>query len=507
MFSYKRSEYAERLIHLKGRPFSLKDYPFLRKPYDIKASEVLLKAGRQVAKSTTICNIMLTEMASIPYFQSFYVSPSILQTRRFSNQRFDPTIMGSPIIKRHFISRDTIRNVFEKSISNGSCVNFTHAYMEADSLRGISADRVTIDEVQDILWDAVPVIKETMAGSPYQWVMYAGTPKTFDNTIEKLWANSTKCVWLMICPACRHENIPGMDNIGPSCLICSKCAKPLGVSAGEWVSLNPAAERIGFHVPQIIRPNLNWANLHQKLKEYPEGKIYNEILGEPFDKGAKPITEQELIDCSYNYTPASGKTPEYGVSQVFAGIDWACETGYSVVTIGGFDSEARFKVLFAKKYCQVDPRIVIDEVVRFCAVFNIEFIGADRGAGHTNNLLLSSKLISTKMVEFTYAATLREGIRWNKPGKCMIVDRTLAVDSTIHKLKKKQVVFPSYDSFGVTFFPDILCVFTEYNDYLKKIEYKHSKDTPDDFLHSLTYALLVQSISMTKNLPDVLKPV
>lgn len=489
MHALTRSEYTERLIQLKGKPFSFDQYPFLRDPYDITCREVLLKAGRQVAKSTTLCNVLLTEMLSIPFFQSFYVSPTNLQTRRFSNQRLLPSIKYSPIINKYFTNSSTIQNVFEKTLTNGACMNLSNAFQDADAIRGISADRLCIDECQDILWDTVPVIKETMAASKYKWVLYAGTPKTLDNTIEKLWENSNQCVWCTTCTGCNHENVPGMDNIGETCYVCSKCKKPIDLHTGTWRALNPGATRVALHIPQIIRPDLDWEDLQEKLKEYPEGKIRNEILGEPFDSGQKPITAAELMACCGDYLPTPKKIAEHGISHMYGGLDWAITAGYSLFVAGGMDTDNKFRVIFAKKYSQTDPRIVIDDVVKLCGDFNIEYLGADRGAGHTNNLLLMERLTWTKVVEFSYQARLKEGMKWHQGNRSFLLDRTIALDSTFYKLRTQKILFPTYESFGRHFFPDILCIFTEFNDYLKKIEYKHSPDSPDDFMHSLTYML------------------
>lgn len=497
MFKISRSQFSEKFIRLKGKPFSLDSYPFLRQPYDECAKEVLLKAGRQVAKSTTLCNVLAAEMGSIPYFQTLYVSPSLSQTRRFSNQRFGPTLKHSPLIREYFLDSSVTQNVLEKSFTNGSLINFSHPFADADMIRGISADRLCVDEVQDLLWEIMPVIKETMAASKYKWTMYAGTPKTFDNTIERLWKRTTQCEWCIRCPGCRHVNIPSMGNIGRLGYICSKCEKSLDVLTGEWVALTAGAHRIGFRIPQIIMPDMTWEDLREKIDggEYSEGKIRNEILGEPFDVGVRPITMTELIACCRDYVPTDAKKSEYGIAHMFGGLDWAVTSGTSVFSAGGMDSNNKFKVVCAKKYTGVDPRVVIDDVVRLCGKLGIEYLGADRGAGHTNNLLLRDRLTWTKVMEFAYVPAQKEGMKWDQKSQCFILDRTIALDSTFYKLKNQQTVFPTYDSFGKTFFPDIAGVFTEYNDYLKKVEYKHPPEIPDDFFHALTYMLLAHQIN------------
>lgn len=46
----RRSQMAERLLYLDGRPFSLKDYPHMRAVYDMSFEQLVLKTSRQVSK-------------------------------------------------------------------------------------------------------------------------------------------------------------------------------------------------------------------------------------------------------------------------------------------------------------------------------------------------------------------------------------------------------------------------------------------------------------------------
>jgi len=271
----------------------------------------------------------------------------------------------------------------------------------------------------------------------------------------------------------------------------------LFVSTGEWVANNPGAERIGCRIPQIISPDADWRDLREKIDggEYSERKIRNEIMGEPFDAGVKPITMSELIACCRDYIPADTKKSEYGIAHMFGGLDWAVTSGTSVFVAGGMDTDGKIKITYAKKYSCADPRAVIDDVINLCTKLNIEHIGADRGAGHTNNLMMRDRLTWTKLTEFAYVPTQGEGMRWDVKTQCFILDRTFALDSSLYKLRNQQVLFPKYESFGKTFFPDIAGIFTEYNDYLKKIEYRHPTKIPDDFLHALTYLLLAHQIN------------
>ena len=81
----RRSEFAEEFLYLKGAPFSLDHYPFLRTVYDRPLEkDLVLKFSRQTSKSTTVANFMLIDSAMISHLHSLYVSPTSDQTKIFS---------------------------------------------------------------------------------------------------------------------------------------------------------------------------------------------------------------------------------------------------------------------------------------------------------------------------------------------------------------------------------------------------------------------------------------
>ena len=135
---------------------------------------------------------------------------------------------------------------------------FSFAYLDAERTRGISADKNVIDEVQDMDITFLPIIHETLSASR-DWgiIQYAGTPKTLDNTIERLWVDSSMAEWVIKCPhaGCGHWNIPSLEfdlikMIGPvredisdTCpgVVCAMCQKPINPrppaqgGTGRWI--------------------------------------------------------------------------------------------------------------------------------------------------------------------------------------------------------------------------------------------------------------------------------
>jgi phage terminase large subunit GpA-like protein len=180
-----RSEFSEKFLYLNGAPFSLEDYPHMYDVYNSTAKEIVMKTSRQVAKSTTMANIMVTDCATHPYFKAMYVSPTVKQTKIFSNDRVAPVIEGSPLIKDYYVNSSVVQNVFTKHFLNGSRLYLQYALLNADKLRGISTDKIFFDEVQDLKEDVIPVIQESTSRSLIKDFMYAGTPKRSKGTLAK----------------------------------------------------------------------------------------------------------------------------------------------------------------------------------------------------------------------------------------------------------------------------------------------------------------------------------
>ena len=156
---FRLSDFVESFLHLEAKPFSLKDYPHMRLIYDIDPAELVLHTSRQVAKSTTLANIMLARMILMPQafedfeggFRILSVSPTVEQVRVFSYDRIDPVIEQSPIFKKYFVNSSMIQNVFQKRFLNGSVLYLRYGSSTADRIRGISAAMNCFDSNTEIL--------------------------------------------------------------------------------------------------------------------------------------------------------------------------------------------------------------------------------------------------------------------------------------------------------------------------------------------------------------------
>ncbi len=305
-------------LTLQGKPYDLSDhFPFSPVFKTSMPSTLVLKTGRQVSKSTSLASHGVMLANCIPYFRTLYVTPLYEQIRRFSNNYVRPFIDRSPV-KSLWSGTSTENSVLQRSFKNLSLMLFSFALMDADRIRGVSCDRLAIDEVQDMDPDHIPIMRECMSHSAYGIMQLTGTPKTLDNPLEGLWRRSSQAEWFIPCFSCGEWNIPSMefhidkmigpahDDISERCpgTICHKCKRPVFPRHGHWVHRYPQRrwKSSGYHVPQIIMPlhygrRDKWSELLAKREGWAntsKSVFYNEVLGESIDAGQRLISETEL---------------------------------------------------------------------------------------------------------------------------------------------------------------------------------------------------------------------
>ena len=501
------SELTEALIHLKGNPFSFEGYEFFRPIYDSPAQTKMLKCARQVAKSTYVGNNITITGAAIPHYTSVYVAPTENQVTTFNKQKLDPTLLYSPDFKNiWFAPANQVTNqATYKKFRNGSDVILRSCFLSADSIRGIAADGVNIDEVQDILTDNIPVIRECMTRSKYKHMTLTGTPKTNQHAIEFYWGKSTQFEWLIKCVSCNLWNLLGIDNVKYKGLSCAKCDAFLDRSRGDWVQTNlhgnPTIE--GYRIPQIMVDWIPWSgpegSIWDKFTTYSREKFYNEVLALPYDANTCPITLDELqAACDPNLKMVASRQERLALMsmKLSAGVDWGTSQegkSYTVLNIGGFTSSGRFVVVFSKRYegIESDPEHQISDIIAILARFKIDVVGADWGMGFGMNSRLKLAFGEDRVHEFYNTDNQRQPMKWDKDGDRWTLARTLIMTDLFTALKTRQVVLPKWDVMKVLA-SDALNIFaTEVvraGSIVKR--YDHIPMKPDDWFHSLIYCYL-----------------
>lgn len=411
-------------LSLNGRPYHLRDhFPFSPIFHTKMAQRTLLKTGRQLSKSTSLASHGVMLSVCVPNFKTLYVTPLYEQIRRFSNNYVRPLIDNSPI-RSMWLGTSTEKSVLQRSFANGSLMQFSFALLDADRIRGVAADKVAIDEIQDMDPAHLPIIRETLSASDWSITQMTGTPKSKDNPIEGLWKRSSMAEWFIPCYACGEWNIPSMDYhvekmIGPlhehiseNCpaIVCHKCQKPINPRPphGRWI--HRYEERrwslAGYHVPQIILPlhyarRDKWAELVSKRETTAPSVFYNEVLGESVDVGQKLVTETELRAASKLGWKNNERQP---VAEIFSrlkhyrmvvmAVDWGGGgedmVSFTSLALMGLTPAGRIDVLWGKRLKTPNDHMrEAKEVIHWIRRFGCELLAHDfTGAGTLRETVL-----------------------------------------------------------------------------------------------------------------------
>jgi len=525
-----RSEYAQSLIHIDGHQFSLADYPMFRAIYNTGAEKIVLQTCRQVGKSTTLANNCIIDSVSIPNFKIFFVAPTQEQTHKFSVDRVSATIHGSPIIEEYFTDvGGTDRVLTREFAATNSKIFFSYAADNADRCRGVTAQKLLFDEVQDMLLDTVqPVVQACAQNFTDKYEIYCGTPKTMENSIEHLWAASTQSEWVVKCDACnkysvaRSEKMLGVD--GPICMQAG-CGAYLNPRNGCWVDMVKGAEYKGFHISRIVMPNevpkawaegtdehraarKRWKSIWNKLygkKPDSLSMFRNEVLGVSDAVGRRLVTIEHLRKSATG--PLCSRRPDInanmkGVTKVAAGIDWSgggaeLKSRTVLVILGWVPLLGKNRVLYYKIFPGTHPVDEVEEIyATLCFYSMCNVIGADEGGGNFPTDLLRKRFGNARnVVKFKYADNIDKYCQWNPKSGLWTINRTRALDRVMMSLGfHQEIQFPS-DLLTANVadipepFQDILNEYEEMTGPNKdRKAWRHAPTKPDDFLHAMNYA-------------------
>lgn len=504
-------DWLETCRYLDGKPISFERQPWIKEMLLESDRWQVWQTGRQVAKSTSLVSLMLAYGCNVRYLRQLYVAPTYNQARLFSADRLRPAIFNSPPILAHYWNKNCIDRVMTRSLATPSTMMMAHCFHSADSVRGASAHVLMLDEVQDLLLDAVIVLEETLSAAERMPLTegqerfvnvrrYCGTPKTFETALQSYWEESTQNEWFVPCRRCgggdlHYWNILGDRNIAEDGLVCDRCAKPIAWVEGEWVMKYPGHTWVGWHVSQLMATKpwgwIDWTTIWDKKKRYLPHLFANEVLGVPFDSGMRPVSLDQIKACC---------RPEYSLrdqrsgrhSEYFAGLDWQMDSesiqSFTVFTIYALVGQ-RFQLQFVKKFIGQEasnPDDVIAFIVRKCQEYGVRFIGCDYGVGHKENQRLMSQLPNgaERVIEFEYVNAGRE-VKYYQPHRSYHLDRTRRMELLFEAVRQQWLWWPAWEEFKY-YHEDVYSIIADYNIRMRKMRYIHRK--PDDFFHSSLYA-------------------
>ena len=456
------------------------------------------------SKSVTLAARMVGDAISKGHLKQMYVSPTVDQTKLFSNDRIRPFIETSDFIKKYYLDSRLSQNVFTKEFKNFSKIYLRYALHDADKLRGFSIDKLMFDEVQDLRAGIIDVVEETMSRSHYQNTIYTGTPKRSKGTLANIWHRSTMNEYAIKCGACNHWNILDDKNIGKAGVICSKCGSDkMELERGQWVSsysLSAQPKVVGFRICALHFAKAPWViwdrDIIRKMEVRSQQLFFNETLALEYDGGTVPITKAELYAASDSSTRMTGvPTPLDTSYQSVGGIDYGptnSEVSNTVMVIVQ-RRPGYYYVPYAKKFLGKEGEFsnIHDEVPKVLAKWKGLFLAADYGMGEASNAEIRKRIGQDKLIAFQHVNSQKERARWNGKLGAFTLNRTESITLIFNALKKGIIRFPSALDMDL-FFEDILNIYAEYDEEVGTLRYVNSG--PDDFFHALLYAIFASDM-------------
>ncbi len=536
-------------LTLKGRSYTIQDYPPFEPIYKLDvAKRTLFKCGRQVSKTTNMSAQAVLHCAAQEHFAMLFVAPRYEQVRRISSNYVRPFIENS-LLRSLMLSKRIENSVLQKSFLNESRMFFSFAFLDADRIRGLSVDSINYDEIQDIDLDFVPIIRECMSASRYGIERFFGTPKTLDNTIQRMWEESSQAEWIITCDTCGYDNIPGVEYhllkmIGPMGPICASCGVLINPRRGRWVHAIPARLTVdpGYHVPQIIlpmhyedpdrpgqcptEPSEKWLELLGKRdgrSGFNRQMFMNEVLGESCDVGVKLVTLTDIRNVSVLHKNDRRtaldviSTGKYRFLTI--GVDWggggldlistttAVICGYNLRT-------AKVEVVYTQRLHAAythdeEAKQLLDMFRAFrCHAFCHDYGGA---GSVRETLMIQAGLPMSKIMGFVYVrASTKKMVEVKRPSgfhqrSYLSLDkaRSLVLQATC--IKAQHILLPEYEtSKDITH--DLLALMEDRRELAGKADIFLVSRNPkmtDDFCHGLNYACIGLWHGLMRRYPDL----
>jgi len=491
-------EFCENFVYHKGQPISFVGRPYLAALYACRARRLVLRASRQVEKTTFLINTILYTAVMRPRVHILFICPRLEQARVFCGSRLLPTLQDSPLLRRILLGQTRRKPpIMNLRFANGSELYVRAAFHSADAARGLDADVLLVDEFQDIAGGDLPVLEETLSHSELRKVVLTGTPKNVDNHLEGVFAQSTASEFLIPCKGCARNVILDetcLEIEGPTC---PQCQTPCDMAQGRWVARNPSSSwGAGYWLNYLMVPWRCYPEFLEKQRTYDPARFRNECLGLPSILGDHIVTRRELEACCSPRPMARSPadTPPRGHRRLVAGIDWGGGgVSRTVVAVGYMEDNNRFMVVFLERF---PPHEQPEEILKTLAIrleqLQVIGIAADGGGNGSvyNPLLLNRLPALDAYYSMLYSAADQEprqhrGRLWH-----WTVGRTPSIGLLFARIKKKLIDFPQLGDCG-SFLDEICCEVAQYDEHFRTIKYTHPETLPDDTLHALNYAVIL----------------
>jgi hypothetical protein len=355
------ANYVENNLTIDGADFRLIDngWKFMVDVYRYIALEatkksgkpIVMKKGRQVGATMMAGALDLyftnSGLYSKPPIRVVHLFPALAQVKKFSQDKLEGmirTAKGDLINKNKLKGPNAVDNLTMKQFQNGT-LWIDSLGADGDRIRGMTADVVFFDEVQDMyaqgIGNATKILTASKYGPTGQGVqVYFGTPKERNSYFSTIWEMSDQRYYHLGCKNCkktfpfylpednRWEEI-WVDEYDIKCPLCGhKQHKIDAIEHGKWVATRNTDECkfVGFHINQLYIPYFskqNIINLMPKNNPTQTERIWNnEVVGEFYSGYGLPLTKADIYNHCRDPDRVFSTRISQGSKTTYLGVDW-----------------------------------------------------------------------------------------------------------------------------------------------------------------------------------------
>jgi hypothetical protein len=379
---------------------------YLFEPYRDQSKEIIIVKGRQMEFTEYAVNQLIYWALTRPGTY-VYATSTIVKAKTFSKDRLRAQIIRSPEIKPFLLNRETFRFILGQSQ-----IYLTSSYGDANSLRGIAADGLILDEFQDATPESLSIAAEVLSHSYLKKLWLIGTPTVTGTKFEEYWNLSDKKEW----------------------------------DGTKWIKTTtktPEELRFsGYHISQELAVGkwLTQDDLNKKKLAMPAQQYANEVLGVFYSGLGRPQTPQLLWKL---FDPSLPKGEYKKGDLLVAGVDWG--VGLHAHTVFWLTRPRlvespdvfAFDCIYFEKIENPDLMEHVSRVIKLCNTYPITLVCCDRGAGYVQNQYVWKALQDKMMLcEFINRPMNPMEIVPSAYGNVLKADRTWALDTSLDLLTK-----------------------------------------------------------------------
>ena len=312
---------------------------------------VVIKKGRQVGATVMAGALDLfftnSGLFDKPNVRVVHLFPALGQVKKFSQDKLETLIRTAKddfVNKNKLISSNSVDNLTMKQFNKGT-LWIDSLGTDGDRIRGMTADIIFFDEVQDMFGHAIGNATKILTAAKYgptgQGVqVFFGTPKDKSSYFSTIWDMSDQRYYHLGCINCKKTYpfyLPNDDRWKSiwlyentiQCPLCgTKQKKVEAIEHGRWAGSKNTedAEFVGFHLNQLYIPYFTKENIEKLMPENNPSQTeriwHNEVIGEFYSGAGMPLTKHDIYNNCRDPDREFAKSIGANEKTVYLGVDW-----------------------------------------------------------------------------------------------------------------------------------------------------------------------------------------